>query len=62
LAIFPLLQRTNLPKEAMAFPDFPFDPTKYKTSFVRHGEVRDYLDDYADHYELRRHIQLEKQG
>ncbi|KAG6921731.1 hypothetical protein G0U57_005540, partial [Chelydra serpentina] len=29
--------RTNLPKEVMAFPDFPFDPSL--PSFLHHSDV-----------------------
>ncbi|KAK6185960.1 hypothetical protein SNE40_008086 [Patella caerulea] len=42
--------RTNLPKEVMAFPDFPFD--KNLPSFVRHEDVLKYLEDYAEHFDL----------
>ena len=38
---------TNLPKEIMAFPDFPF-PKKIPNSFVRQDEVREYLENYAE--------------
>ncbi|KAL6044837.1 Flavin-containing monooxygenase [Balamuthia mandrillaris] len=43
--------RTNLPKEIMAFSDFPFDPS-IESSFVTHDQVRDYLQDYAAHHQL----------
>jgi cation diffusion facilitator CzcD-associated flavoprotein CzcO len=33
--------KTNLPKEVMAFPDFPFKSTDQ--SFLHHSEVRQYL-------------------
>ena len=33
--------KTNLPKEVMAFPDFPFKASDQ--SFLRHSEVRGYL-------------------
>ncbi|XP_078609484.1 uncharacterized protein LOC144880836 isoform X1 [Branchiostoma floridae x Branchiostoma japonicum] len=48
--------RTNLPKEVMAFPDFPFDSSL--PSFVTHQEVLKYLEDYTDHFQLRKHIQF----
>jgi len=38
--------KTNLPKEVMAFPDFPF-PTDGGPSFLRHEAVLDYLQRYA---------------
>lgn len=49
--------RTNLPKELMAFPDFPFPPGE--RSFITASEVHDYLNSYADTFELRRHIRFE---
>jgi cation diffusion facilitator CzcD-associated flavoprotein CzcO len=33
--------KTNLPKEVMAFPDFPFKTSEQ--SFLPHSEVRGYL-------------------
>ncbi|XP_041093415.1 flavin-containing monooxygenase FMO GS-OX-like 4 [Polyodon spathula] len=48
--------RTNIPKEVMAFPDFPFE--KRLPSFVHHSEVRRYLEQYCQHYRLREHIQF----
>ncbi|XP_066288489.1 uncharacterized protein [Branchiostoma lanceolatum] len=48
--------RTNLPKEVMAFPDFPFDSSL--PSFVTHQQVLQYLEDYTDHFQLRKHIQF----
>nr|XP_032806922.1 flavin-containing monooxygenase FMO GS-OX5-like [Petromyzon marinus] len=48
--------RTNLPKEVMAFPDFPFD--KSLPSFLHHSDVRAYLDKYIDHFHIRPHIKL----
>ncbi|XP_029375412.1 flavin-containing monooxygenase FMO GS-OX4 [Echeneis naucrates] len=37
--------RTNLPKEVMAFPDFPFDPQL--SSFLPHQEIQKYLKKYC---------------
>lgn len=48
---------TNLPKELMSFPDFPF-PTHEK-SFVPADTVNDYLNLYADNFKLRPHIRFE---
>ncbi|XP_013404525.1 flavin-containing monooxygenase FMO GS-OX-like 4 [Lingula anatina] len=48
--------RTNLPKEAMAFPDFPFE--KDGRSFLKHEEVLDYLEKYADHFNLKKYIKF----
>nr|XP_006128359.1 flavin-containing monooxygenase FMO GS-OX-like 4 [Pelodiscus sinensis] len=48
--------RTNLPKEVMAFPDFPFAPSL--PSFLHHSDVLAYLESYADHFHLRQHVRL----
>lgn len=48
--------RTNLPKEVMQFPDFPF-PEK-EESFVHHADVLNYLEDYAMHYNLHQYIKV----
>ncbi|KAK4309372.1 hypothetical protein Pmani_018989 [Petrolisthes manimaculis] len=50
--------RTNLPKEVMAFPDFPF-PSEDDTSFVHHTTVSNYLNRYATHFNLLPHIKTE---
>ena len=36
----------------MAFPDFPFPESE--RSFVHHGEVRTYLEQYAAHFSLEK--------
>lgn len=46
--------RTNLPKEVMAFPDFPF-PQEWP-SFMTHQQVLRYLEDYATKFELWKYI------
>lgn len=51
--------RTNLPKELMQFPDFPFPPNE--KSYLPAGDVNDYLDNYADTFELRKYIKLNHQ-
>ncbi|XP_051903059.1 uncharacterized protein LOC127588393 isoform X1 [Hippocampus zosterae] len=48
--------RTNLPKEVMMFPDFPFDPQL--NSFLSHQDVRRYLEDYCRRYRIRPHIKF----
>ncbi|RLU14728.1 hypothetical protein DMN91_012615 [Ooceraea biroi] len=49
--------RTNIPKEVMQIPDFPFrDPDA--PSFPSHTVIREYLMDYAEHFNLRPHIKL----
>ncbi|XP_017259364.1 flavin-containing monooxygenase FMO GS-OX-like 2 [Kryptolebias marmoratus] len=48
--------RTNLPKEVMMFPDFPFDPQL--SSFLPHQEVQAYLERYCENFQLRPHIRF----
>ncbi|XP_076056876.1 uncharacterized protein LOC143034552 isoform X2 [Oratosquilla oratoria] len=48
--------RTNLPKEIMAFPDFPFKDEE--SSFVKHTSVLQYLQDYANHFNIYPYIKF----
>ncbi|XP_041048545.1 flavin-containing monooxygenase FMO GS-OX-like 2 isoform X1 [Carcharodon carcharias] len=48
--------RTNLPKEVMSFPDFPFDIQP--PSFIHHSDVKSYLERYTDHFEIQPHIKF----
>ncbi|XP_053574248.1 uncharacterized protein LOC128663776 [Bombina bombina] len=48
--------RTNLPKEVMAFPDFPFDSSH--PSFIHHTDVLRYLEEYADRFCIQPHIKF----
>ncbi|XP_041865103.1 flavin-containing monooxygenase FMO GS-OX4-like isoform X2 [Melanotaenia boesemani] len=48
--------RTNLPKEVMMFPDFPFDAQL--SSFLPHQEVQRYLDQYCQSHNIRPHIKF----
>ncbi|XP_051250872.1 uncharacterized protein LOC127360475 isoform X2 [Dicentrarchus labrax] len=48
--------RTNLPKEVMMFPDFPFDPQL--SSFLPHQEVQRYLEGYCQSHDIRPHIRF----
>ncbi|XP_071083368.1 uncharacterized protein [Haliotis cracherodii] len=48
--------RTNLPKEIMAFPDFPFDSSL--PSFIHHTDVAEYLRRYAQHFDLYKFIKF----
>jgi len=48
--------RTNLPKEVMAFPDFPFKNAD--ESFLHHSKVLEYLEDYCRHYDLYKNIKF----
>ncbi|XP_061558862.1 uncharacterized protein LOC133416165 [Phycodurus eques] len=50
--------RTNLPKEVMMFPDFPFD--QELNSFLTHQEVQRYLEDYCRHYNIFPHISFHR--
>mgnify|MGYP002803372342 FL=1 len=49
--------RTNLAKEIMAYPDFPF--AKHLPSFISTEEVGNYLQDYADHFDLMKSIKVD---
>ena len=51
-----LIFRTNIPKEAMYFPGFPFPDEE--PSFLHHPSVLKYIQDYAEHYELIPHIRF----
>ena len=46
---------TNLPKQVMAYPDFPF-PSQISRSFLHHTEVREYLESYAKNFDLMKFI------
>lgn len=46
--------RTNLPKEVMAFPDFPF-PSEWP-SYISHQKVLEYLEDYASQFKLQKYV------
>ncbi|CAH1259248.1 FMO2 [Branchiostoma lanceolatum] len=48
--------QTNLPKEAMVFPDFPYDSSL--PSYLPHKEVLRYLESYAEHFGLHKYIQF----
>ena len=48
--------RTNLPKEVMAFSEFPFDPSL--PSFPNHWDVLDYLQKFAAHFDLNKFIKF----
>jgi len=50
---------TNLPKEVMAFPDFPF--ANQQKSFLHHSEVLEYLEQYAEAHLLHKYIQFSTQ-
>ena len=41
----------------MAYPDFPFP--EHLTSFMPIKDVRKYLEDYAQHFDLMKYVKLE---
>ncbi|MBT7369038.1 MAG: hypothetical protein HN816_00220, partial [Gammaproteobacteria bacterium] len=47
-----------MPKEIMAFFDFPFKPEA--SSFVSHREVLSYLYEYAYYHQLMEHVRCNK--
>ncbi|XP_022247417.1 flavin-containing monooxygenase FMO GS-OX-like 2 [Limulus polyphemus] len=49
--------RTNLPKEIMGFPDFPF-PENEGGSFIHHSKVLGYLQKYAKYFDLIKYVQF----
>ncbi|GFS20044.1 flavin-containing monooxygenase [Elysia marginata] len=51
--------KTNLPKQCMAFPDFPFHNDL--PSFIGHEDVQNYLEDYADSFGILKYIQFYRQ-
>ncbi|XP_028129195.1 uncharacterized protein LOC114325338 isoform X4 [Diabrotica virgifera virgifera] len=50
--------RTNLPKELMQLEDFPFSKPDY--SYVSQPQVLEYINDYANHFNLLSHVQFFK--
>ncbi|KAF5904830.1 flavin-containing monooxygenase FMO GS-OX-like 4 [Clarias magur] len=48
--------RTNLPKEIMMFPDFPFD--SHLPSFLTHWDVQQYLEAYCKRHDITPHIKF----
>lgn len=48
--------RTNLPKEVMAYLDFPFPDGG--SSYLHRDDVLQYLCDYCEHFKLRQYIKL----
>lgn len=47
--------RTNLPKELMAFREFPFQ-SDITESYITHKQVQDYLMNYKSHFDLDKYI------
>ncbi|KAK3799153.1 hypothetical protein RRG08_051428 [Elysia crispata] len=50
--------KTNLPKQCMAFPDFPFHDDL--PSFIGHEDVQKYLEDYADSFGILKYIKFQR--
>lgn len=57
LVIWNILDRTNLPVPLMEFGDFKFEP-KSGSSFPHHTEVMEYLDAFAERYDLYSRIKV----
>ncbi|KAK9873990.1 hypothetical protein WA026_002338 [Henosepilachna vigintioctopunctata] len=49
--------RTNLPKEVMMFENFPYKAS-LKESYITQPEVLEYLNDFAEKLDLKKHIQF----
>ena len=49
--------KTNLPKEVMAFPDYPF-PSTEPESFLHHKDVLSYLENFARDHNLKRFVKF----
>jgi dimethylaniline monooxygenase (N-oxide forming) len=49
--------KTNIPKEVMCYPDFPF-PDKDE-SFLPSSEILNYLNEYADKFDIKKFIHFE---
>lgn len=49
--------RTNLPKEVMGFPDFPIPDRE--ESYLPAKDILQFLNDYADHFGLRKYIKFQ---
>ena len=58
VSVIAFIFRTNLPKQIMAFEDFPF-PDEAR-SFPHHTVVKKYLEDYAKHHDLEKYIKVTK--
>ena len=48
--------RANLPKQVMEFQDMPY--SRHLPSFLRHTDVRAYLEKYAQQFDLYKHIRF----
>ena len=50
------IDRANLPKEVMEFQDMPY--SRHLPSFLRHTDVRAYLEKYARQFNLYKYIRF----
>ena len=48
--------RTNLPRELMAYKEFPWGGDGIDASYVTHKQVQQYLEDYANNFNLQQYI------
>lgn len=55
-SLFSFYFRANLPKDILAFPDFPFDP--HLPSFLSYSDILKYLQQYTDYFQLMPLIQF----
>ena len=51
---------TNLPKEVMGFPDYPY-PSSMKDSYISAAKVLEYLQAYAEHFMLNDCIEYQQE-
>lgn len=51
--------RTNLPKELMDFPDFPYKGLN-DVSFLKSSQVLEYIEQFTEHFGLNKHIRVRK--
>ncbi|XP_059480849.1 senecionine N-oxygenase-like [Neocloeon triangulifer] len=50
--------RMNLPKEIMCYPDFAFSSDSDGVSYITSQQFLDYTEEYADHFQLQKHIKF----
>lgn len=48
--------RTNLLRELMAFREFPWGDDGADASYASHREVQQYMEDYAEEFNLLEHV------
>lgn len=50
---------TDIPKEIMSYPDYPYT-SPATTSYISADNVLNYLHNFAQHFDLHRHIKFER--